>query len=112
MDKSIYIKCIRTSSGHDLPDHSGCYECTVCNPTFKIAAITSTSRGHYHHCPECYYHYPCELYCTIEPDLYDNGKDFGAYCLCDDCKDKKKEVEDKDKYSSKEFWDRYNGYVK
>ena len=33
-------------------------------------------------------------------------------CSTIDCKDKKKDVEDKDKYTSKEFWDRYNGYVK
>lgn len=109
MDKSIYIKCIRTHSTQPLPDHSGCYECAVCNPTFKIAGMPKTNKGHFHHCPEYYYHYPCDLYCTVEPDLRDNCKDFGVHCLCDDCKNKK-DVEDK--YLSKEFWDRYNGFIK
>lgn len=40
---------------------------------------------HYHHCPSCYEIYSCELDCTIEPDLDDDGKEFGSHCLCDDC---------------------------
>lgn len=68
---------------------------------------------HYHGCPECYEKYSCELKCTIEPDLEDSvsypGKQFGAYCICDDCKLKNQE---QDRYSTKEFWDRYNGFVK
>ena len=72
--------------------------------------ITKSAAGklHYHHCPECYEHAPCNLYCSIEPDLAEAGKEFGSHCLCDICLNKKKE----DKYKTKEFWDRYNGYVK
>jgi hypothetical protein len=46
--------------------------------------------------------------CYIEPDLEDPvshpGKEFGAHCVCDEC--------DQSKYQTKEFWDRYNGFIK
>lgn len=63
---------------------------------------------HYHSCPECYEKYSCEMKCTIEPDLEDPvchpGKEFGAHCVCDQC--------DQSKYLTKEFWLRYNGFIK
>jgi hypothetical protein len=40
---------------------------------------------HYHGCPECYEKKPCTMDCTIEPDLEDNGRQFGAYVCCEDC---------------------------
>ena len=40
---------------------------------------------HYHHCPSCYEIFPCLLECTIEPDLEDNGRQFGSHCFCDSC---------------------------
>ncbi len=72
---------------------------------------------HYHHCPVCYDHWSCDMNCTIEPDLEDNGKQFGAHTTCPSC-DKMIEHEDifysksEDKYQMKEFWDVYNGFVK
>lgn len=61
---------------------------------------------HYHHCPNCYIHHECIMACTIEPDLSEDGKPFGAHCKCESC-----EQED-EKYKSKEFWLRYNGFIK
>jgi hypothetical protein len=39
---------------------------------------------HYHHCPYCYESFACELICTIEPDLEQNGRDFGSHVICHD----------------------------
>jgi hypothetical protein len=72
---------------------------------------------HYHHCPECYEKWQCNFDCTIEPDLEDRGRQFGAHCICNSCE---KEVyyhtvlttNDEEKYKHKEFWDAYNGFVK
>lgn len=65
---------------------------------------------HYHHCPNCYEKKSCEMPCSIEPDLddpvYDPGKQFGAHCICDDCKNVKKTE------LNKEWWLKYNGYTK
>lgn len=72
---------------------------------------------HYHHCPVCYEHWKCDANCTIEPDLEDRGKQFGAHCTCPEC-DVMIAHEDiyysagNSKYSTKEFWDVYNGFVK
>lgn len=63
---------------------------------------------HYHACPTCYEKWECKLECTIEPDLEDPachpGKSFGAHCECNSC--------DTSPYQTKEFWDRYNGFIK
>ena len=61
---------------------------------------------HYHSCPECYEKHKCNLNCTIEPDLEDNGKQYGSHCACDDCQYKI------DCLKNKEFWDKYNGFTK
>lgn len=44
---------------------------------------------HYHSCPICYEKPSCEMDCTIEPDLEDNGKQFGSHVTCDPCKKEK-----------------------
>jgi len=59
---------------------------------------------HYHSCPECYEHVPCEMNCTIEYDLQDGDREFGAHCVCDNCDDSK--------YRDPQFWLRYNGFIK
>lgn len=64
---------------------------------------------HWHHCPECYEKYPCDMDCTIEPDLFDNGREFGAHCICFVCEEK---AMGEAKYKTKEFWLRYNGFIK
>lgn len=65
---------------------------------------------HYHHCPECYEAKPCEMLCTMEPELEDPvshpGKTFGAHCICDDCSLLKA------RDLNKEWWLRYNGFIK
>lgn len=62
---------------------------------------------HYHHCPECYEKYPCDLDCTIEPDLSDPichpDKEFGAHCVCSLCED--------NQYDTL-WWLKYNGFSK
>lgn len=60
---------------------------------------------HYHHCPECYEKKPCDMNCTIEPDLQDGDKEFGAHCVCDECRNEKT-------LFTKEWWDVYNGFTK
>lgn len=41
---------------------------------------------HLHACPECYEDYPCELDCTLEPDLErEDGTPAGGYFKCDRC---------------------------
>lgn len=41
---------------------------------------------HFHACPGCYEKLPCaDAQCTIEPDLSENGVDFGFHARCDDC---------------------------
>jgi len=103
------MDCIRTSASQtELGSHTGDISCMICNPIYPTTS-SSNGKDHWHHCPECYLKIPCQLYCSIEPDLEDNGREFGSHCVCDICRDKKKE---EDKYKSKEFWDRYNGYVK
>lgn len=72
---------------------------------------------HYHHCPICYDRWSCELKCTIEPDLEENGKEFGAHCTCPPCDDMVIHEDiyyskDEYKYKTKEFWAVYNGFVK
>jgi len=62
------------------------------------------ARKHYHSCPECYEYVECYMDCTIEYDLQDGDKEFGAHCVCDQC--------DNSKYETKEFWLRYNGFIK
>lgn len=64
---------------------------------------------HFHSCPECYEHHECAMNCTIEPDLSLDGKPFGSHCKCDSCEQKSQEDE---KYKTKEFWLRYNGFIK
>lgn len=63
---------------------------------------------HYHHCPSCYTIHSCTMECTIEPDLEDPvahpGKKFGSHCECEHCLYAGK--------FDKEFWDRYNGFIK
>lgn len=61
------------------------------------------TKSHYHHCPSCYEKCLCDLDCTIEPDLEDDGKEFGAHCICDSCIANE---------LTKEWWDRYNGFIK
>lgn len=64
---------------------------------------------HFHHCPECYQKWECQMKCTLEPDLEDEGKQFGSHCMCDGCE---KEIVEQQKYFTKEFWLRYNGFIK
>lgn len=64
---------------------------------------------HYHHCPNCYIHAPCIMDCSIQPDLEDDGKEFGSHTFCPVCEEEKEKEE---RYKSKEFWDRYNGFIK
>ena len=81
------------------------------------SSIPMPTNIHYHHCPVCYEHWSCDWECTIEPDLEDNGKEFGAHTTCPTC-DKMIAHEDvfyskdEDKFRTKEFWDVYNGFVK
>jgi hypothetical protein len=42
---------------------------------------------HFHHCPECYMAWPCNDKCTIEPDLQDEDREFGAHCECPPCRE-------------------------
>ena len=62
---------------------------------------------HYHGCPSCYETWPCEMECTIEPDLEDPvmfpGIQFGAYCKCNQCDSQN---------PTKDWWDRYNGFIR
>lgn len=44
---------------------------------------------HYHSCPSCYEKPSCEMDCSIEPDLEDDGRQFGSHSICDECKHKK-----------------------
>lgn len=72
---------------------------------------------HYHHCPECYEKWPCDFSCTIEYDLGDGDREFGAHCICDKCEkiihhENILKSQDPNKYKTKEFWDAYNGFVK
>jgi hypothetical protein len=64
---------------------------------------------HYHHCPGCYCKYECTMMCTIEPDLEEDGKKFGSHSECAFCEAR---INEEEKYKSKEFWDRYNGFIK
>lgn len=73
--------------------------------------------SHFHHCPECYEHWECSFNCTIEPDLEDDGKEFGAHCTCPPCDvilhhEAVFKESGSGKYNTKEFWDVYNGFVK
>ena len=62
---------------------------------------------HFHGCPECYEKWPCEMECTIEPDLEDAiaypGMHFGAHCVCNGCLNKN---------PTKEWWEKYNGFTR
>ncbi len=70
---------------------------------------------HYHHCPECYEVYSCDMDCTIEPDLDDPGchpgKEFGAHCECNRCTAQEKDSRGVVIFS-KEWWLRYHGFIK
>ena len=67
---------------------------------------------HWHHCPECYEKFQCMMECTIEPDLEEDGKQFGAYCKCFECEP----IPGRDELGrpietfSKDWWDRYHGF--
>lgn len=81
---------------------------------------------HQHKCPECYNSYPCDMDCTIEPDLEDAwGRQYGSYCKCDNCEKSlsedlepgkitvqwfKKEAQKKN--PSPQWWKIYNGILK
>lgn len=67
------------------------------------------SQKHFHSCPNCYEHVPCHMNCSIEYDLEDKGRQFGSYCLCDECDPKSKNSM---QVYSKEWWDRYHGFIK
>jgi hypothetical protein len=66
---------------------------------------------HYHSCPSCYEHVPCDLSCFIEPDLQDGDKEHGAHLTCKECKDRPLSSTGLPLYS-KEWWDEYNGFSK
>lgn len=65
---------------------------------------------HWHHCPECYDSYQCNMECTIESEE-DDGRQFGAHCKCFSCEplvgydSRGNKVEE----FSQDWWDRYNG---
>lgn len=67
---------------------------------------------HYHSCPECYEKWPCDLGCTIEPDLDDPichpDKIFGAHCVCPLCDNE----EVKEELFTPSWWDRYHGFIR
>ena len=67
------------------------------------------SNIHLHSCPECYQKYPCDMDCSIEPDLEDPttypGYHFGAHCICDKCEGQKEAP-------SQEWFARYNGVIR
>lgn len=65
---------------------------------------------HYHHCPACYEHYECEMDCTIEPDLEQDGKQFGAHCVCPVCENK--EHLTKTGTYTQEWFARYYGVIR
>lgn len=37
---------------------------------------------HWHDCPVCFDSFQCSDRCTIEPDLSDDGRDFGSHTVC------------------------------
>lgn len=43
--------------------------------------------------------------CTIEPDLQDGDREFGAHCVCDECSSKSPIL-------TQEWWDIYHGFKK
>lgn len=59
--------------------------------------------SHYHSCPECYEHVSCTMKCTIEYDLQDGDREFGAHCVCDFCRSR---TPDQD------WFLKYNGFIK
>lgn len=59
---------------------------------------------HFHLCPNCYEHVPCEMKCTIEYDLQDGDREFGAFCICDEC-----DITKQNLLYSKEWWSKYTG---
>lgn len=79
------------------------------DPELDYHLINDVLKPHYHHCPNCYSHWECDYKCTIEPDLEDEGKQFGSHCACPSCD---KQIQDEEKYKTKEFWLRYNGFIK
>lgn len=66
------------------------------------------SHTHFHHCPECYGTWPCGLGCSIEPDLKDGDKEFGAHTVCLLCEGQELPLIEEGKYSA-EWFDKYNG---
>jgi hypothetical protein len=65
------------------------------------------SATHYHSCPECYIHWPCDDKCTIEQDLQDGDKEFGAHTVCLLCRGQEP-LPFEEEYSA-EWFDKYNG---
>lgn len=67
---------------------------------------------HYHICPECSEEESCDLYCSINPDMYKDHQDYGAYYPCKSCAlaltnaYKEKTIEP----YSKEWFLYYNGF--
>lgn len=47
--------------------------------------VPTLTGGHVHPCPNCYRRMPCEMTCSIEPDLSYGGKLSGAHATCDEC---------------------------
>ena len=55
-------------------------------------------------CPTCYAAAICNMNCTIEPDLQEGTNSFGSHVICDKC--------DESTIYTKEWWDRYKGFIK
>lgn len=79
------------------------------------------SSTHWHSCPECYEKYPCDMDCSIAWEDEDDGRQFGSYCVCDNCsresapKDVESfadwyKAESQKKNPSKVWWEFYNGF--
>ena len=50
--------------------------------------------NHVHSCPSCYEHVPCEMRCSVEPDLtLDDGTLRGAFLDCEACASEKRSTD-------------------
>jgi len=78
---------------------------------------------HYHGCPSCYEKFPCNMDCSIAYEDEDDGRLYGSYYECDDCKretpptDQEEFIrwykEESQKLKPNRAWWRiYNGYRK